>query len=50
MTQIFITTQFYVKDEVVPVDDIKLGIICRCSISFVFQAHFTSEETAPITH
>jgi hypothetical protein len=50
MTQIFITTQYYVKDEVVPVDDIKLGIRCRCVNSFVFQAHFTSEERALITH
>jgi len=31
MTQIFITKQFYVKGEVVPVHDIKLGIRCRCT-------------------
>jgi cytoskeletal protein CcmA (bactofilin family) len=50
MTQIFITMQGYVKGEVVSVDDIKLGSRCRCVISFVFQAHFTSEERAPNTH
>jgi len=50
MTQIFITKQFYVKGEVVPVHDIKLGFRYRCVISFVFQPHFTYDERVPCTH
>ena len=50
MTQIFITMQGYVKGEVVPVDDIKLGSRYRCVIRFMFQAHFVSEERVPSTH
>ncbi len=46
----FFTMQGYVKGEVVPVEDIKLGSRCRCVISFVFQAHFVSEERVPSTH